>query len=94
MKLKETPLKLQRSNIEKSRIKMLESNRTVNLFINEIKWLEARNMLNAENLIDYCNRFKSINDICLEKNLDKMHLINQQIKEQDYNGGYDESPRC
>ena len=94
MKLKETPLKLQRSNIEKSRIKMLESNRTVNLFINQIQWLEARNKLNAENLIDYCNRFKSINDICLEKNLDKMHLINEQIKEQDYNGGYDESSRC
>ena len=94
MKIKDIPLKISRINLEKSRIKMLESNRTVNLFINEIKWLEKRGMLNADNLIDYCNRFKSINDICLEKNLDKLHLLNEQIKNEEFNGGYDESPRC
>jgi len=94
MKIKDIPLKISRINLEKSRIKMLESNRTVNLFINEIKWLEKRGMLNADNLIDYCNRFKSINDICLEKNLDKLHLLNEQIRNEEFNGGYDESPRC
>ena len=94
MKIKDIPLKISRINLEKSRIKMLESNRTVNLFINEIKWLEKRGMLNANNLIDYCNRFKSINDICLEKNLDKLHLLNEQIRNEEFNGGYDESPRC
>ena len=94
MKIKDIPLKISRINLEKSRIKMLESNRTVNLFINEIKWLEKRGMLNADNLIDYCNRFKSINDICLEKNLDKLHLLNEQIRNEEFNGGYNESPRC
>ena len=94
MKIKDIPLKISRINLEKSRIKMLESNRTVNLFINEIKWLEKRGMLNADNLIDYCNRFKSINDICLEKNLDKLHLLNEQIRNEEFNGGYDESQRC
>jgi len=94
MKIKDIPLKISRINLEKSRIKMLESNRTVNLFINEIKWLEKRGMLNADNLIDYCNRFKSINDICLEKNLDKLHLLNEQIRNEEFNGGYDESPIC
>ena len=83
-------LKYSKQKLEISRAKLKEANRMLDLIIRRTQTVKGKMgpEFAIEDLLQYLNRWKTSSEEWLEKNLNKIHEVSNEIKKEEY-GMYD-----